>query len=345
MKNHKDIRKSILYLIVSVPLLVSLFALKPGNDPGRAILLPSSFINGERFYIKLPTLKGDTILGYCDTGGGISMIMPATIDKLGLQSKVKKAAIKGLFGINYVLFNDVVPGSNIPAPIQLPGMDLSHHFKKITEPFLYIPPANGEMKMMTQSMALDVFFGQDFFMEKAWTIDYIHRQIWVNTPIASTEEGKTGVQRIGLKKDTKGKVLYGHPSMYIEIDGEKIDVLFDTGATIILSDDGKKALNTTDKTIGGSFIAVSVFEKWRKEHPDWKVYTKADHNQDIIEVPKVKIGGYEVGPVLFAERPDENWSKGMISSMDKVVKGAIGGSGLKYLKVQIDYNSALIKFD
>ena len=358
MIKSKHVTKSGLCLALALPILISLLASKPGNvgikkqtqylnsrDPGKPILLPSFFISGERFYIKLPTLKGDTILGYCDTGGGISMVMPATIDKLNLQTKIQKAKIKGIIGINYVPFNDVVSSQDIPPPIQLPGMNLSHHFKKVTDPFLYVPPANGEMKMMTESMHLDVFFGQDFFMGKAWTMDYIHRKIWVNTPLASREEGNPGVQRIGIRKDSKGKPTHGHPSMYIEVDGEKIDVLFDTGATIILSDNGKKALNTADKTIGGSFIAVSVFEKWHKEHPDWKVYEKADMSRDIIEVPKVNIGGHLVGPVLFAERPDENWSKGMISSMDKVVKGAIGGSGLKYLKVQIDYNSELIKFD
>ncbi|WP_262897073.1 hypothetical protein [Flagellimonas aurea] len=31
--------------------------------------------------------------------------------------------------------------------------------------------------------------------------------------------------------------------------------------------------------------------------------------------------------------------------MDKIVKGAIGGSLLKHFKVTIDYNSQLIKFD
>ena len=31
--------------------------------------------------------------------------------------------------------------------------------------------------------------------------------------------------------------------------------------------------------------------------------------------------------------------------MDTAVKGATGGSGLKYLKVTIDYNAALIRFE
>lgn len=62
-------------------------------------------------------------------------------------------------------------------------------------------------------------------------------------------------------------------------------------------------------------------------------------------MPSVGIGGYVVGPVLFARRPDEAWSQGMIHSMDRVVRGAIGGSALKYFKVTIDYNSGLIRFE
>jgi hypothetical protein len=59
----------------------------------------------------------------------------------------------------------------------------------------------------------------------------------------------------------------------------------------------------------------------------------------------INIKEIEVGPVLFSNQPDENWSRNMIHSMDKVVKGAIGDSGLKYLKVSIDYNSEMIKFE
>lgn len=57
----------------------------------------------------------------------------------------------------------------------------------------------------------------------------------------------------------------------------------------------------------------------------------------------MKVGNLTTGPIWFAKRPDEVWSKGMIGSMDKVVKGAIGGSFLKYFKVTIDYNGELIK--
>jgi hypothetical protein len=190
----------------------------------------------------------------------------------------------------------------------------------------------------------DMFLGQNFFMGKAWTFDYPNEQVWVNTPLTHAPDSAGG-QSLGFKKDATGRPIFGHPSMTIEVDGEVIDVLFDTGATIILSEGGKKAFGTAKKTIGGSFIAASLFDKWRSKHPTWKVYPGADARRDVIEVPEIKVSGQTAGPVLFARRPDEAWSEGMISSMDKVVKGAIGGSALKYFKVTVDYNTALIRFE
>jgi hypothetical protein len=311
------------------------------SDSGKAVLVPSQFINGERFYIKMPSVTGDTLLAYGDTGGGISMVLPAVVEKENLKDHVKNALAKGFMPVKYILFNDAIKTGIIPAPELPRQMILRRYFSRVTDPFLFIPPMDDELKFISQSLSFDIFLGQNFFMGKSWTIDYIHRQIWVNTPLTPGD----GVQKIGFKKNSSGENIFGHPSMVIEVNGETIDVLFDTGATLVLSESGKKVFNTTEKTLGGSFIAASIFDKWRKEHPDWKYYEKADMNRDVIEVPVVKIGNYEVGPVLFAKRPDENWSEQMIGSMDKVVKGAIGGSGLKYLKVSIDYNSELIRFE
>ncbi|MEO6190958.1 MAG: hypothetical protein ABIO44_11935, partial [Saprospiraceae bacterium] len=247
---------------------------------------------------------------------------------------------------HYILFKDLVNDNNFPQPYPLRGFIIRHPFSRVTEPYLLIPPMEDEMKLITQSMPdMEAFLGQNIFMGKAWTIDYIHQNILVNTPLTEQDKNNPNVQKIGFKKNSNYENMFGHPSMFIEVNGEIIEVLFDTGATIVLSDDGKLELKTNAKTIGGSFIAASIFDKWRNEHPEWKYYPKADMKNDMIEVPIVKIGSNEIGPVLFAKRQDENWSNGMINSMDKVVKGAIGGSGLKYLKVTIDYNAELIKFE
>lgn len=319
---------------------------QPDFDTSKATLLPSVFINGERFYIKIPTCLGDTLLAFGDSGGGISMLLPQAVEKNKLRPKLKSGIFQGIMPVKFILFKDLVSNLRIPPPFPLRIYNVRRPFERVADPFFLVPPADGEIKEFTQFMPeIDIFLGQNFFMGKSWTFDYIHQQVWVNTSISNRDEGKPGVQKIGFKKNGNHASIFGHPSMVIEINGEMIDVLFDTGASIILSESGKKQMNTAALTIGGSFIAASIFNKWRKEHPQWKYFKEADKNGDVIEVPIVKIGDIEVGPVLFSKRPDEDWSKGMIRTMDKIVKGAIGGSAFKYLKVTVDYNSELIKFE
>ncbi len=314
------------------------------TNSGQPTLLPSLFI-GDRFYVKMATEGSDTLRAFGDSGGGTCMMMPKTAEKAAIKDKVHSAWVRGVLPVHYASFAAVVTDKRIPAP--MPGhMILRRWMQRVDEPFFVVPPQDEELKMMEQSMdQLDLFLGQNFFMGQSWTIDYPQQQLWINTPLSAVDEGVPNVQRLGFQRNAAGKAVFGHPRMHIVVDGEEIDMLFDTGASLVLSENGKKVFNTNEKTLGGSFIATSVFDKWRKTHPEWKYYEKADLAGDVIEVPVVKIGGYEVGPVLFAKRADEAWSKGMIQTMDSVVRGAIGGSALKFFKVTIDYNSALIKFE
>ena len=93
-----------LYLSLALPLLPGFIPDKhsPVSDSGKAVLLPSKFLNGERFYIKMPTVNGDTILGYCDTGSGICFAPPPALDKLNLQKKVKTGTINWFFRMKYI---------------------------------------------------------------------------------------------------------------------------------------------------------------------------------------------------------------------------------------------------
>lgn len=309
-------------------------------------LVPSQFIDSARFYVKLPLGNNDTILGFCDTGGGMSMLIPNNKNNTTLKGKIRTGILKGMMPIEYINFSDIVMDVNYPRPLPMRNFIIRKPFGSIKNSYLIVPPENEEIKMFTEKIPkMDVFFGQSFFMGKSWTMDYINQEIWVNTPLNKNQLTNPNVQPIGFKKNTKGVPIYGHPSMEIKVDNETFDVLYDTGASFLLSDEGQKLLGTNKTTIAGSFIAASIFDRWRKDHPDWKFYPNSDMSRDIIEVPSITIGEHTVGPVLFAKRPDENWSEGMIRSMDKVVKGAIGGSALQYFKITIDYNEELIRFE
>nr|WP_321412210.1 hypothetical protein [uncultured Allomuricauda sp.] len=314
--------------------------------PGNPVELPSLFLDSARFFLKLPLLENDTVLAYCDTGGGFSMILPKVTEREHLAMHVRTGLLKGVMPFDYVLFDDIVTDSTLPRPYPMRNFIIRSPFAPVKKSFLMIPPMDGELKMVSEKMPqMDAFLGQGFFMGKSWTIDYLNQKIWTNTPLETSDSSNPDVQKIGLKKNEHGSIIFGHPSMQISVDDESIDVLFDTGASFVLSDNGKKVLDTQVGTMAGSFIASSIFDEWKNKHPDWKIYPGSDLDRDIIEVPLVRVGSHEVGPVLFARRKDEVWSESMIYSMDKVVKGASGGSLLKNFKVTIDYNTQLIKFD
>ncbi len=316
------------------------------NEGISNFIIPTHFVDGERFYVKLPISNNEFLMAFGDTGGGITFLAPNAIKKGDIQSNLKMGIVKGIMPIEYILYKDLVKNNSFPIPNPNNKFIIRNPFNIVTNPLLMIPPMEDELKFMFKVQPeMEAFLGQTFFMDHSWTIDYPNEQLMVNTPISDSLINHPNVQKLGFKKNTNQEKLNGHPSMTIEIDGETIDVLFDTGATMVLTEDGKKQFKTNKKTLAGSFIAVSIFNKWRKEHPDWKYYPKADYGGDVIEVPIVKIGKFEVGPVLFVVKRDEAWSEGMINTMDKVVKGAIGGTFLKYFKVTIDYNTELIQFE
>jgi hypothetical protein len=96
-----------------------------------------------------------------------------------------------------------------------------------------------------------------------------------------------------------------------------------------------------------SFVVQSVFDRWRQGHPQWQVIEGADQLGDttlpMIEVPDVDVGGFRVGPVWFAARPDQNFVH-FSRWMDRPIVGALGGSALQYLQVTLDYPGAVAVF-
>lgn len=305
-------------------------------------VLPSVFDNGDRIYLKIPTISGDTILVYTDTGGGFTAIYPQALKRTGLDNKIEKVNFDG--ELNMIInAEDIIPDPAYHPYMKKSMLDIH------PQPFYMVPPpafVKSLGKLNTEG-----FFGQYFFLDKAWTFDYHQQKIILHDQLdLSLDDPNT--QKIGLKKNMAGKPQFGHPSFYFEVEGERIPALFDTGATFSLSDEASKNEFDGKSHMGGSFIARSIFDQWVADHPEWKVIEKGDvikendqeYTFDMIEVPKVSLGGIEVGPVWFSKRPDEAWSKGMIRSMDKVVKGAVGGSAFKYLVVSIDYKNELLSF-
>jgi hypothetical protein len=120
-------------------------------------------------------------------------------------------------------------------------------------------------------------------------------------------------------------------------------MLLDTGAMIRLTADAAPAFDVAPGTIvGGGFIMKAVFDEWHAKHPDWRVIEHGEaapsgDGNAMIEVPRVTVAGFTVGPVWFARRRDTNFTEMMSSMTDKPVVGAFGGSGLQYFRLVLDY--------
>ena len=127
-----------------------------------------------------------------------------------------------------------------------------------------------------------------------------------------------------LKKFTKNPKMYvpqygGYCAYAIGLNGEKVAI-------------NPKTFEIRDRKLYLFYNAwgTNTLALWTKENPEWKIIKGGDviiengkeYGFDMIEVPKITLGTIEVGPVWFSVRPDSAWSKGMIRTMDKVVKGA-----------------------
>src|SRR5262249_50919852 len=153
-----------------------------------------------------------------------------------------------------------------------------------------------------------------WFAGRTWTWDYpAQRLLWradSDVPNVAAEHRV----KLGFKSEKDGSRSYNFPRVPVKIDGEMLDLLFDTGAGTQLTDAAWKAISDgRGAKRAASFITQSKFDAWHKKHPDWKMIDKAEERTDaaILEAPRIEVAGYEVGPVWFTARADKNFHEFM----------------------------------
>ncbi len=294
-----------------------------------AVRLPARFV-ADRVTVAPVLASGDTLLLYTDTGGGANMLWPATVDRLKLPVEVRAM---GRDTARIVTLPPMSDAARIPLPNPVPPFQQS--FLVFASPF-------------DDPMSRDGFLGRTWFADRVWIFDYPAGTLSLapNRPRPAAP-GAHAVP-LGFQTDSASGARTTHfPRIRVEIDGDSLDLLFDTGASVVLTDSAR-ARFPGPAVRGTSFITDSVFERWRARHPDWTVIPNADRTiagMPMIEVPLVSIGGHRVGPVWFTVRPERNFRVGMSRWMDRRIDGAIGGSALRYLRVTVDYPNAVAEFE
>ncbi|HEX6036809.1 hypothetical protein [Longimicrobium sp.] len=289
--------------------------------------VPARFVAG-RVMVDVVTASGDTLRFFTDTGGGTAMLHPDVVARLGLA--VDSVRMDGEA-------NPLVDVPPLPAgsPFPLPGGPFPGRL-------LVSPPTP------TIHDGYHGMLGRVWFAERAWTFDYPAGRLFLRAPGDLPPHDAAHRVPLGFKVNRAGQRTTHFPRIRIEVDGDSLDLLYDSGASLGMTDSAHAALADGGPAIRGtSFIVAQVFDGWRARHPDWRVIERAERGTGaaIIEVPRVSIGGYEVGPVWFTRRPDRNFHEYMSQWMDRRIDGALGGSALGYFRVTVDYPNAVAVFE
>ncbi|MFO0546936.1 MAG: hypothetical protein U0271_01045 [Polyangiaceae bacterium] len=296
---------------------------------GRPITLPAH-LEGDRFYIEGTTTEGYPLRFFTATGGGL-FITQAAVDRAALPT----ATIDAGDGTAMIAarFPDFDWDAWIPHLDSLAGRI----------------PVLPDVEARVANVDADGILGMPWFKDRSWTFDYGKGEMLLRAQNDLPRAESAHRISLGFPVDptTKARVT-SYARVSIEVDGAVIDLLLDTGATVELTPAAVALIDPSGPARRGTcFVTQTIFETWRAKHPEWRVVEGADRwaqGEPMIEVPRVNLASFAVGPVWFTRRPDQ--ALGEISQFtDKPVSGALGGSALKYFRVHIDYPAALAAFE
>lgn len=276
-----------------------------------------------RIFVQLHS-SGRTLRLFTDTGGGWNAISARAAADLGLQPE------------------EVTVSDGELRLVAFPPPDASHPFPVPGPQFM-----QGRLHVVTtQELEADGTLGGRWFADRIWDIDYPRQTLHRLEPGEFVPPVRAARLPLGFQTTSKGERSTHFPSIEVQIDGEQLPMLLDTGATATAGPDAAAEFGVSPGTrVAASFIEFEVFERWRQRHPDWRVLQAGDALTDparrMIEVPALHIGGLRVGPVWFAERPRGTFQSWLSSMMDRPVWGALGGSALQSLRIVIDYPQAM----
>ncbi|TAM26914.1 MAG: hypothetical protein EPN68_06705 [Rhodanobacter sp.] len=315
-------------------LVAAALAAGPSATPlASAQVVPTTYEAGH-FYATPETADGHRLRLQVDTGGGgnatMYWISAAAAKRLGLKTA---SCLLDKQPTPVAPLPDYRPGHGLPPPASNPCGNA----------LLVAPKGTGDADGQLGGAYLSGGL--------VWTFDYPAKRL-IAEGSAWRPDARAHATPLGFQRDDKGEMTDGFARITLHVDGQPLEMLLDTGATAHPSAAGEKASGTpTVNGIGvASYITTSVMNRWHKAHPGWRVVVKGDdlagarYAARLIEVPKVDIAGWTVGPVWFTERPDTAFHDFMSSMMDKRVEGAVGGNVFQHFVMSIDYPHATAYF-
>jgi hypothetical protein len=310
-----------------LPLLVLAMSAPFAHAGDGARRLDAHFVN-DRVLVDAPLAGGDHIRFFTDSGGGATLLLPAVVERLRLPTQpLPKQGAEDLPADARALSGELpLAASAFPQP---------------PAPAYVVKQLIGLPDMPAES---DGTLGNNWFAGHVWTWNYVAGTLALEAGDWTPPSGARVVP-LGFRAATKDGPALAFPRIEVTVAGVPMPMLLDTGATTVLTPDAAQRLGGP-RLRATSMIGATIVAGWRKAHPDWPVveHAQAGTGARMIEVPDVRIAGFQVGPVWFTERPDTAYSEFMAPMMDRPVRGSIGGNAFHTLAMTIDYPHARAAF-
>ena len=325
---------------IALPALIATFAAgTSAREPGaKSTRVPVDF-NCNRFFVTPTTQSGQKLRLFSDSGGGTIMISQSAATRLGLQITTTTVPADGGKSEQFFITSFPAFDSAATIPPMLPAADT--RYALFRGKVFVMPDAT-----FTGQNGVDGLLGSQWFGGRAWTFDYASGSLAYGESSAKLPPPHS--IKLGFQLGDSGERSESFASVVATVDDVAYPFLFDTGATIRLSQEAAEAMGVPGVSeCGTSFIVSTLFDAWRTAHPDWKVIKGADLNgggASAIQVPQVTIAGWSVGPVWFTRREDHNFHEMMSSYTDVRIEGALGGSLFRYFTIVADYPRATATF-
>jgi hypothetical protein len=281
-------------------------------------LIPTSYEAG-RFFAAPEIAGGNTVRLLVDTAG---------------------PSIFGLYGIS----DKAARRLNLPAaPCNVSGATITTVKPFHSNPELPVAkgtPCNSVAFVDSRfdAMNSDGCLGDKYLMHFIWTFDYPKKQLW-HEPDSWKPSATMHGTSMGFLKNEKGENLGGVPRITIWVGDESIDMVLKTGAPAFHN---KSPPDVQPAYSGSSFLAKSSIDQLLHDRPDCCSVVIDDHQNRMIEIQKIKIAGWLVGPVWFAELPDAFFSRYSSDGgreVDMPVHGVAGPSIFDHFSMTLDYQT------
>lgn len=203
----------------------------------------------------------------------------------------------------------------------------------------------------TFTLPLDATAGAPWFLANRVTIDYPRRQVEIGGAVPS------GVARVALHTviGTRPAASLPRPGLAVldvEIAGESLTMLLDTGSTAMIPERLRARMPDTAAVRQVSFADAALVERWHRAHPDWPYDARGAlvpgsggaHEVPIARVPAVDIGPLTSPPVWFAARERAGFDA-LSGQMHRRVSGDLGGDALRTWRATIDLTNEALWLD